>query len=113
MDQQVSPAVVVIVLILIVAILVGLYFLVVERKPQPANGEGGAEMMPVDDGDVPPGDEEASGEVADDGAPDEAAGADEGADAEGQEADDAGSDSDEGEDGGGAASGAEDVPEEQ
>ena len=33
MDQQVSPAVVIIVLILIVAILVGLYFLVVERRP--------------------------------------------------------------------------------
>jgi len=45
MDTQVSPAVVVIVLILIVAILVGLYFLVVESKP--GIGEGEVEMAPT------------------------------------------------------------------
>lgn len=54
MDQQVSPAVVIIVLILIVAILVGLYFLVVERKPQSGEDEPVMDMVPVDDGEVPP-----------------------------------------------------------
>jgi len=53
MDQQVSPAVVVIVLILIAAILVGLYFLVVDRKSQateepPADVTAGEATPPVD-----------------------------------------------------------------
>ncbi|MFW5868452.1 MAG: hypothetical protein ACOCX2_11585 [Armatimonadota bacterium] len=52
MDQQVSPAVVIIVLILIVAILVGLYFLVVERGPQTSE-ETGMEVGPMD-GAMPP-----------------------------------------------------------
>jgi len=55
MDQQVSPAVVVIVLILIVAILVGLYFLVVERGGQPADEEAMMDMGPVDDEGLPVG----------------------------------------------------------
>jgi flagellar biosynthesis/type III secretory pathway M-ring protein FliF/YscJ len=54
MDQQVSPAVVVIVLILIVAILVGLYFLVVERGPQSAEDEAAMEAQPME-GDLSPG----------------------------------------------------------
>ncbi len=54
MDQQVSPAVVVIVLILIVAILVGLYFLVVERKPGPAEDEPGMNGAPIEDVQEPP-----------------------------------------------------------
>ena len=69
MDQQVSPAVVIIVLILIVAILVGLYFLVVERAPQ-SSEEPGMDMGPVDDEGVAPdpdvdepGDAEAEGTV--------------------------------------------------
>lgn len=57
MDQQVSPAVVVIVLILIAAILVGLYFLVVDRKSQateepvvdPAAGEMAMPAEPAAD----------------------------------------------------------------
>jgi hypothetical protein len=53
MDQQVSPAVVVIVLILIVAILVGLYFLVVERGPQTSE-EAGMDMAPMEAGEMPP-----------------------------------------------------------
>jgi len=52
MDQQVSPAVVVIVLILIVAILVGLYFLVVERRPE--QGEDMPGDMPLGDVGPPP-----------------------------------------------------------
>ncbi|HCA46323.1 MAG TPA: hypothetical protein DEP45_02875 [Armatimonadetes bacterium] len=44
MDQQVSPAVVVIVLILIVAILVGLYFLISDRN-EPV--EDGASVVPA------------------------------------------------------------------
>ncbi len=52
MDQQVSPAVVVIVLILIVAILVGLYFLVVERRPE--QGEDMPGDMPMGDVGPPP-----------------------------------------------------------
>ncbi len=67
MDQQVSPAVVVIVLILIVAILVGLYFLVVERKP--------ASEQPADE--VPPGVEMAPEPGVGPGAPAEEAGAEE------------------------------------
>jgi hypothetical protein len=71
MDQQVSPAVVVIVLILIVAILVGLYFLVVERGPQSAEDEAAVEVQPME-GNVPPGAGPAAtsddgGEAADDG----------------------------------------------
>jgi len=55
MDQQVSPAVVVIVLILIVAILVGLYFLVVERGPQMSGDEDSVmEMAPPDEGEIMP-----------------------------------------------------------
>ncbi len=52
MDQQVSPAVVVIVLVLIVAILVGLYFLVVERRPD--QGEDMPADRPMGDGGPPP-----------------------------------------------------------
>ncbi len=52
MDQQVSPAVVIIVLILIVAILVGLYFLVVERSPQVGEGEPAIDIGPIDDMDA-------------------------------------------------------------
>lgn len=59
MDQQVSPAVVIIVLILIVAILVGLYFLVVERESQGGEGEPGVDVGPLDEG-APPQDTEAT-----------------------------------------------------
>jgi len=52
MDQQVSPAVVIIVLILIVAILVGLYFLVVERSPQSDQGDPGMEVAPMEAGEA-------------------------------------------------------------
>lgn len=67
MDQQVSPAVVIIVLILIVAILVGLYFLVVERSPQVGEGETVIDMEPIDDLDpeMPP--DGIEDEVVDDG----------------------------------------------
>lgn len=58
MDQQVSPAVVVIVLILIAAILVGLYFLVVEGKAPageepPADVAAGEAAIPADAGAEP------------------------------------------------------------
>ena len=56
MDQQVSPAVEVIVLSLIVAILVGLYFLVVEREPQSAESVVDDTVMPpAGDDPVPDG----------------------------------------------------------
>lgn len=52
MDQQVSPAVVVIVLILIVAILVGLYFLIVERD-EPVGEDATGEVVPSAGDPVP------------------------------------------------------------
>ncbi len=77
MDQQVSPAVVVIVLILIVAILVGLYFLVVERK-EPAGEDGdvpldpGSLEEPTDAGAEPASADEDQGETGADAAADQA-----------------------------------------
>lgn len=67
MDQQVSPAVVVIVLILIAAILVGLYFLVVDRKSQateepPVDVTAGEAAPPVE---ADPGAEPAAEPAAD------------------------------------------------
>lgn len=46
MDVKVSPAVVVVVLVLIAAILVGLYFLVI-AKPVPQDAQGAVEGMPA------------------------------------------------------------------
>ena len=73
MDQQVSPAVVVIVLILIAAILVGLYFLLIEGKAptgeEAAVDVSGGEVAPL--AETAPGAEPAAGPASDQEQPDQ------------------------------------------